>query len=356
MKYSHLYLFLAIIMVISLAAAVGCSKAAPEVKPPVAPSVPTPPAVVTAPAAKPPAGPSDLVITSVWLDGLMVYYTVKNIGPGDSPQTYAYIYVNDINPAMGGSGFVDSLKPGEERSLNFSNYQWPYNRDTSVNQVDARVNPAGYIEPSLQNYNVKVCADVKGEAVETNDTNNCKVAVLGTLWEYDLLSVSNLATWRNSDGDYPEAGSEGNVNGAHFKIANLELEAASHLETIPKQVPQGWMQGTWGYFYADEFGSRRTTAIKIPAKLHFVSKIGLARNATGSDGVTFKFGVKDLNDSVTWIDSKKATVPGVLEDWDINLGTLEGQKCYFILRVDAGDSPVNDFAIWNQAKLIQIND
>jgi hypothetical protein len=50
------------------------------------------------------------------------------------------------------------------------------------------------------------------------------------------------------------------------------------------------------------------------------------------------------------------TAPGVFEDWDINLGNYEGQKYYFFLRVDAGASPVNDFAIWKEAKLLQVND
>jgi len=67
-------------------------------------------------------------------------------------------------------------------------------------------------------------------------------------------------------------------------------------------------------------------------------------------------GLKDLNDTVTWIDSRKVTTPGSFEDWDIDLTNYEGQKYYIILRVEAGDSPVNDFAIWNQAKLIQVND
>jgi hypothetical protein len=59
---------------------------------------------------------------------------------------------------------------------------------------------------------------------------------------------------------------------------------------------------------------------------------------------------------VTWISSKKATTPGAFENWDINLSDYEGQKMFFILRVEAGASPVNDFAIWNQAMLIQVND
>ena len=47
------------------------------------------------------------------------------------------------------------------------------------------------------------------------------------------------------------------------------------------------------------------------------------------------------------------TVPGQFETWDIDLSDYEGQKVYFILRVEAGASAVNDFAVWKQAELVQ---
>jgi len=352
-KNSRLYLFLALIMVVSLAIASGCSKVTPEDKTPV---VPAAPGSVTAPVVAPVAGPSDLVVTKVWLDGLMIYYTVKNTGVGDSPQTYAHIFVNDLFPTMGGSSFVDVLKPGQERTLNFSNYEWPYGKNSSEVTAEVKVNPSGYIELSPQNQKVKVCADAKNEAIEAVETNNCKVTLLGILWEYNLLPVEHLANWRNSVLETPEAGNETSVQGAHFKVANADMEMLPQLVMVPQQIPQGWIQGTWGYFNADEYGSPRSTALQMPAKVHFVARVGLTRNAIGSDGVTFKFGVKDLSDTVTWIASKKATTPAILEDWDVNLSEYEGQRLFFILRVEAGASPAKDFAIWNQARLLQVND
>jgi hypothetical protein len=182
------------------------------------------------------------------------------------------------------------------------------------------------------------------------------MTIVGWLWDYDLLSQASLATWRNAEGDIPAPGSENDIHGAHFLIPNSDMEVRPQLETIPQQVPGGWMQGIWGYFYNDDYGSHRSAAIQIPAKLHFQARVGLASYAAGSDGVTFRIGLKDLNDTVTWIDSKKMTSPGTFEDWDVNLGNYVGQKCYFILRVDGGGSPCNDFAIWKQARLLQVND
>jgi len=350
MKYSRMYLFLALIMAVSLAAAAGCSKVTPE---DIAPAAPIAPGVITAPVAAPVAGGApDLVITKVWLEGQMVYYTIKNAGAGESPQTYTQLSVNDLIPTMGDSSFVDALKPGQEKTLTFSSYQWPYGANSGDSlTAGANVNPAGYIDPSQQNYKVKVCADAKSEAGETVESNNCMVKLWGLLVDYDMLATAHLATWRNSAAEMPDFGNETSTQGAHFKVGDGELEV------VPQQVPQGWIQGTWGYFYTDkDFGNPRMAAIKIPANMHFVARVGLAKSATGSDGVTFKFGLKDLNDNLTFIGSKKMAVPDVYEDWDIILSQYEGQRAFFVLRAEAGASPVNDFAIWKTARIIQVSD
>ncbi|MFA5400534.1 MAG: CARDB domain-containing protein [Dehalococcoidia bacterium] len=357
MQHFRLYSFLAVLVVMSLAVTSACSTAPTTPATPAEPAVPSTTPVTTAPLTAPVTGTSDLVITKIWLDGLMVKYSIKNIGTADTPQTYTYLYVNDLMPTMGGSGFVDVLKPGEEKALEFSNYQWPYDQGLKTPEFAINVNPSGYIDLRLQNSKVKVCADANNEAGEAIETNNCRVMLFGMLWDYDLLRVSNLATWRNNDGDITDPGSERSTTGAHFQVPNADMEMTPQLEIIPPQVPQSWMQGTYGYFYSDGINSSaKTAAIQIPAKLHFVARVGLTSNATGSDGVTIKFGLKDLNDNMTWIASKKITTPGALENWDINLSDYEGQKAFILLRVEAGNSPVNDFTIWNQARLIQIND
>ncbi|MCX6007577.1 MAG: hypothetical protein NTZ34_10040, partial [Chloroflexi bacterium] len=78
------------------------------------------------------------------------------------------------------------------------------------------------------------------------------------------------------------------------------------------------------------------------------------QNATGSDGVTFKLGLRDLSDTMNFLPGKKMTVPGKFEAWDIDLSDYEGQTVLFVLRVEAGPSAVNDFAVWKQARLVQI--
>ena len=56
---------------------------------------------------------------------------------------------------------------------------------------------------------------------------------------------------------------------------------------------------------------------------------------------------------MNFLPGKTMTVPGQFEDWDIDLSDYAGQKVFFVLRVEAGASAVNDFAVWKQARLVQ---
>ena len=158
------------------------------------------------------------------------------------------------------------------------------------------------------NHQVKVCADAKNEANESNKTNNCMLKIWGILVDYDLLPLAHLAGWKNGSGEVPDFGNESSQSGAYIKMGD------GGLEMVPEQVPQGWVQGYWGAFYTDpDTRTAQTAYIKIPAKLHFVATVGLAQNATGSDGVTFKLGLKDMSDTMNFLPGKKMTVPGQFE-------------------------------------------
>ena len=132
---------------------------------------------------------------------------------------------------------------------------------------------------------------------------------------------------------------------------------------IPPRVANGWIQGYFGYFYTElggnlggaDIGPTATPIlpIKIPPKTKFIGRVGLAPNATGTDGVTFKFGLKGLDDVTNILQSKTITQPGASEAWVIDLKDYEGQVGYFILRADAGASAENDFAVWSEGRLEQ---
>lgn len=306
------------------------------------------------------AGAADLIITDVWLEGCMIYYKIKNTGAQESPATYTHLFVDNLFPPTGGSSFVDVLKPGQEKGANFSSYQWPWCGQEAQGAETAGGGASGctcYVgqgastvaDWSALNHSVKVCADANNEASESDKTNNCMVKLWGKLIDYSLTPLAHLATWRNGSGGAPAFGVESSQQGAYIKMGD------GGLEMVPEPVPQGWIQGYWGDFYTDsELRVARTAAIKIPARLHFIADVGLAQNATGSDGVTFKLGLRDMSDTMNFLPGKKMTAPGQFEAWDIDLSDYEGQTVIFVLRVEAGPSAVNDFAIWKSARLVQI--
>jgi hypothetical protein len=313
------------------------------------------------------SGAPDLIITDAWLEGCMIYYKVKNIGSVDATASTSLLSVDNLFPPLGSTSFVDVMKPGQERSLAFSSYQWI---GCGTNAAGGSVSGTGGFSPNIAaasgpglsssgngyveftlNHEVKVCANAKDPINEGNTANNCIIKLLGPLMNYNLLPLAHLASWRNSAGDVPDFGSEGNPKGGFIKLGD------GGLEMIPEQVPQGWTQGYWGYFYTDQqTHTAQIAAIKVPVKTHFIATVGLSPNAIGSDGVTFKFGMKDLSDTTNFLPGKQMTIPGQFETWDINLSDYAGQKVYFILRVEAGSTGINDFAIWKDARLVQVSD
>jgi len=337
------------------------------------------------------AGAPDLIVTDLWLQECMIYYKVKNIGAEDSPPTYTYLYVDNMFPTLGGTSFVDKLKPGEERSMQFSSYQWPWcgggdipsggggpkgtlhllgvsipiefllAMTTPPQQPPPPSTPppeggGSYIDFSIMNHIVKACADGKNEATEADKNNNCLSKIYGMLFKYDLLPQAHQATWLTNMGPTEYYTTETTTTGAHFKTSD------GSVEVIPPQSPNSWIQGYFGYFYDTTAGlgavntgpiATSVIAIKIPPKLKFMGKVGLAQNATGTDGVTFKLGLKGLNDTTNFVASKTMTQPGVFEDWVVDLKDYEGQVAYLILRTDAGASADKDFAVWKEGRLEQ---
>jgi hypothetical protein len=309
---------------------------------------------VTVNVGAPSTGVPDLVVTDVWLQGSMVYYKIKNIGTVDSKSTTSYIYIDNMYPPLGGTSYCEIMKPGQERTLTFSSYQWPYGLDTAASDPIACGGTCAHmavVEPRDYNINhtVKVCADAKAELKESSESNNCMRKNWGVLMKVDLLQVAHLAKWTNSQGEQPRFGVEGSTTGAYIPLSG------GGLETVPPPVPQGWIQGTWGFFYVDkDTRAAQSAPVVVPAKGKFIARVGLSENAKNSDGVTFKIGMRDMSDNVNFLPGKKMTVPGKYETWEIDLSDYEDQKAYFLLRVEAGATATDDFAVWQEARLEQM--
>lgn len=106
----------------------------------------------------------DLTITDFWVEGDRAYYKIKNIGQTKvMPETYTnpnakpsltFLYVEGN---YRDSSRVEVLAPGEERTLYFPNYQWPYGTQRR------------YSIP------IRICADGQNLIGEYDKNNNCLV-------------------------------------------------------------------------------------------------------------------------------------------------------------------------------------
>ena len=101
----------------------------------------------------PPTGQPDLVITDIFRQSVMVYYTVRNQGTAASKGCNAQLYVG---PNILGTDYIAPLAPGAQRTEVFGQYAWSYPMNTTAT----------------------VCADTDGQNNEFNRENNCMTTIL----------------------------------------------------------------------------------------------------------------------------------------------------------------------------------
>lgn len=86
-----------------------------------------------------PGGTADLVITQIWIDKLYVHYKIKNTGGATSEPSKSYLFVNNFKCD---TSAVNILVPGQEESLYFSKYSWPFigsSFSKSINTIKVKV-------------------------------------------------------------------------------------------------------------------------------------------------------------------------------------------------------------------------
>jgi hypothetical protein len=101
----------------------------------------------------PQSGRPDLVLTDIFREIVMVYYTVKNQGTAASTGCNAQLFVG---PTLLGTDYIAPLGPGEQRTEVFGQYSWGYPLNTTAT----------------------VCVDTDGQNTEGNEENNCMTRML----------------------------------------------------------------------------------------------------------------------------------------------------------------------------------
>ena len=191
---------------------------------------------------------AELVITDIQLITRDVYYKTKNSGAAESKGCRANLYVNGIKQA---DDYIEILAPGQERLSNFSNYSFPY----LVGDL-----PQTQFFELMRQYTIKVCADVENVVVENDESNNCKSVIWGQKLVYNFVDFSHQARWTTGYGvlklPLPEDSSTGSAR-VEYQTLEDNLGYGAALLAVPQQVNDGWIQGEFGEFYADELRQTR---------------------------------------------------------------------------------------------------
>ncbi len=272
----------------------------------------------------------DLVITGITYNSGLLYYTIKNIGGADAGPSDTYLY--DQSNMWRDTSWVNGLKAGEEKTQAFTNFSYHGDKIT-------------------------ICADGGKVITEANEDNNCFIPTFGFKFNYDFAQYSSRATWRGSLGilDFGPGGdsSLGMVTKLNTVVAEDARSYANVIEIVPAPDGYSWVEGVFGDWQEQWQSGGYMLPLALPNNGRFTAKVGLSREAEGSSGVTFLFGLMDSSGSINWWPGVKAGYDGKLQDVDIDLSAYSNKKVMAILRVEGGADTQNDFALWIDPKITQ---
>jgi len=291
------------------------------------------------------------VVTEIKIIGREVYYTVRNSGTAESKGSRAYLYVNGIKEA---DDYTEPLAPGQERPGPF-NYAWKY-QELDVPQT-MMTTGTSFEEDRPKRFTLKVCADVENTLVEGNEGNNCKTIIHGTRFAYPFVSFAHQALWTTGYGPLKLPLPEESATGAAL-VTSVNLEDnqgyGSVLLAIPQQVDNGWIQGKFGMFYTDEFRQTQVKEFTVPDLARFSAKVGFASSSAPGSKARFLFGVMDPSGVITWANpAVTASLDGKLETYDVDLGSVAGQKRQFVLRVEVIGPAKDVRPVWVDPRIYQ---
>jgi hypothetical protein len=281
----------------------------------------------------------DLIVTDIYILADSLYFTVQNIGNAESKGNRAYLYINDVYTS---DTYTNPLKPGEEKTIVFNKFTWPY-------QIEKEF----VYDPhqKLIQYVTKVCVDTENDVPETDESNNCHIIIMGSKFKYDFVEYAHLAPWSNSEGTLTFPTPAGNFMGAVFTESGATMEdGRSHsniLATYPQPVPGGYISGRYAEFYTEKDSrAQYSRPIEIPVLCRFTAAVGFKKDASPAAKAKFTFSV--IDDAGTSVLSREiiATNDGKLDNFDVDLSGLAGDKRSFVLRVDSLGEPGEDQALW----------
>jgi hypothetical protein len=159
----------------------------------------------------------------------------------------------------------------------------------------------------------------------------------------DLITKASGARWKNDIGilNLPFPGKADDSRG-FVRLITAQLEdgetASNVLQTHPRWAARGSIEGQY--------------QITIPENAKFEAEVGFIQGAKATDGVIFEVVWRERGKADIILGSIEKKYTGNLSTFDIDLGNLAGQTGLFILRVRAGQSAAQDWAVWKSAAII----
>ncbi len=157
---------------------------------------------------------------------------------------------------------------------------------------------------------------------------------------YDLYANAKSAKWLSSAGPLSFPGSGNDPKGFARLISKGYLNSGNAviemLQTHPQWKSGGWIDGEY--------------PLMIPGdNLHFKSVVGFLKDANQTDGVTFQVYVKE-NNKYYQVASHKVTAKNYVSI-DADLSRWSGKQIRLVLRVRAGNTANQDWAVWVKPRL-----
>ncbi len=273
------------------------------------------------------SGRPDLVITDIRKvetdNGINIEYTVENRGTNDSPPSTTRLYANGVYKALDA---LKMLPAGGSATKTITG--WLYNPATNI---------------------VKVIVDADNNVIEKNEDNN--VLQIAYLVEavFDFIDNADNGSWEIG---YPyKSIAFGKLRtdddgvallkpGEKMEDASVPLKA---LETRPHSILNGLINGDYD------------TDFMVKPGDHFYGLVGLLHNAV-SGNVQFWVYIR-LHGESDW----SPIVSGVNDIYDYKIKTMSvpippeyfGKNADFRLQVNTNGEPLQDWAVWLDAKIIR---
>ena len=283
------------------------------------------------PGETPPPAQSDLIVQSIskveTASGYIIGFKLKNIGTGNAGASICRLFAEGVQKS---NANVPAIAAGATYDGTFTD--WIYT-------------------PLMPH--IKVVSDASSVIAESDETNNEKAVSMAIAIVYDFVAQANSpvsdVTWVSGAGTLTFGGATNDPKGFACYRTNVTLENNvvydRVLETHPEWVDNGYIAGTYAEMY-------NTLGYRVKAGEHFYARCGLIKNATAGK-VRYKVMIRYEGGPNTWIFDGIKSYDGTIKTIDVDLTPYAGKKADFILQVSAEGTASQDWAVWEQARIIR---